>query len=58
MLTHSSKIKKQLIDAGYVVKRQQEHKQWALFDNTKPVMYSNSLGGLLRQAEKEFGLQA
>jgi hypothetical protein len=56
MLTHSSKIQKQLIDAGYVVKKQQEHKQWALFDNTKPIMYSNNLGDLLRAAEKEFGL--
>jgi hypothetical protein len=54
--THSSKIQKQLLDAGYIVKRQQEHKQWGLFENTKPIVYSNSLGDLLRQAEKEFGL--
>lgn len=56
MLTYSSNIQKQLISAGYVVKKQQEHKQWAVFDNNSPIIYSNSLGDLLRQAAEHFNL--
>lgn len=56
MNTYASAVQASLIEAGFVIEKNNREGMWEIKDGTDVLMRSRSLGDLLNQSAKELGV--
>lgn len=56
MKTYAATVQASLIEAGFVIEKNDREGMWEIKDDTDVLMRSRSLGDLLTQSAKELGV--